>query len=59
MVFYQKSESAIINKEILSKGIDLRLGVNLKEIKSDENGKVRAVLLYQKLAKKLLVMLLG
>ncbi len=37
-------ESEMINKEILSNGIDLRLGVNLKEIKADENGQVKSVL---------------
>ena len=35
-------ESEMINKEILSNGIDLRLGVNLKEIKADENGQVKS-----------------
>ena len=38
-------ESEMINKEILSNGIDLRLGVNLKEIKSDENGKVKSIII--------------
>jgi len=38
-------ESAMINKEILSNGIDLRLSNNLKEIKSDENGKVKSVII--------------
>ena len=36
-------ESAMINREILDNHIDLRLGVNLKEIKADENGKVKSV----------------
>ncbi|MGB0892509.1 MAG: NAD(P)/FAD-dependent oxidoreductase [Flavobacteriaceae bacterium] len=38
-------ESAMINKEILNNGIDLRLGVNLKEIKSDENGQVKSIVI--------------
>ena len=38
-------ESAMINKEILDNHIDLRLGVNLKEIKSDENGQVKSVVI--------------
>ena len=38
-------ESAMINKEILDNHIDLRLGVNLKEIKADENGKVKSVII--------------
>ena len=38
-------ESAMINKEILGNGIDLRLSNNLKEIKSDENGKVKSVII--------------
>ncbi|MEO2100035.1 MAG: FAD/NAD(P)-binding oxidoreductase [Flavobacteriaceae bacterium] len=33
-------ESEMINREIREKGIDLRLGTNLKEILTDENGKV-------------------
>jgi NAD(P)H-nitrite reductase large subunit len=40
-----EGESAMINKEILDNGIDLRLGVNLKEIKSDANGKVKSVII--------------
>jgi len=40
-----KEESAIINKEITDNGIDLRLGVNLQEIKSDENGNVKSVII--------------
>ena len=40
-------ESAIINKEILSNGIDLRLSSNLKEIKSDENGKAKSVIIQE------------
>ena len=38
-----EGESAMINREIRDNGIDLRLGVNLKEIISDENGKVRGI----------------
>ncbi|MEZ4798015.1 MAG: FAD/NAD(P)-binding oxidoreductase [Flavobacteriaceae bacterium] len=38
-------ESAMINREILSNGIDLRLSSNLKEIKSDENGKVKSIVI--------------
>jgi NAD(P)H-nitrite reductase large subunit len=38
-------ESTMINREIISNGIDLRLGVNLKEIKSDKNGKVKSVII--------------
>lgn len=40
-----EGESEMINREILSNGIDLRLGVNLKEIKADENGKVKSVVI--------------
>ncbi|MFY0712593.1 NAD(P)/FAD-dependent oxidoreductase [Seonamhaeicola sp. NFXS20] len=40
-----KQESEMINKEILSNGIDLRLGTNLKEIKPDENGKVKSIVI--------------
>jgi len=40
-----KEESAMINKEILSNNIDLRLGANLKEIKADENGKVKSIII--------------
>ncbi|APY11380.1 FAD-dependent oxidoreductase [Seonamhaeicola sp. S2-3] len=40
-----KQESEMINKEIISNGIDLRLGVNLKEIKPDENGKVKSIVI--------------
>jgi NAD(P)H-nitrite reductase large subunit len=36
-------ESEMINREILDNGIDLRLGVNLKEINANENGKVKSV----------------
>ena len=37
------NESEMINREIISNGIDLRLGVNLKEINADENGKVKSI----------------
>ena len=40
-----KEESAIINKEILDAHIDLRLGVNLKEIKADKNGNVSSIII--------------
>ena len=40
-----EGESTMINNEIMSNGIDLRLGTNLKEIKADENGKVQSVIL--------------
>ncbi len=40
-----EGESDMINREIISNGIDLRLGVNLKEIKADENGKVKSVII--------------
>ena len=39
-----QEESAIINREILSNGIDLRLSTNLKEIISDEIGQVKSVI---------------
>lgn len=38
-------ESEMINKEILDNHIDLRLGVNLKEIKSDEKGHVKSIVI--------------
>lgn len=38
-----EGESQMINRHILSNHIDLRLGVNLKEILPDEHGKARAV----------------
>lgn len=38
-----EQESALINKEITDNHIDLRLGVNLKEIKADENGRAKSV----------------
>jgi len=40
-----KEESAMINKEILNNHIDLRLGVNLKEIIADDNGKAKSVVI--------------
>ena len=40
-----KEESAMINKEITDVHIDLRLGVNLKEIKADENGSVKSIII--------------
>ncbi|MCT4629867.1 FAD-dependent oxidoreductase [Winogradskyella sp.] len=38
-------ESAMINRHIKNHHIDLRLSTNLKEIKSDENGKVKSVII--------------
>jgi NAD(P)H-nitrite reductase large subunit len=40
-----KEESAMINREITDNHIDLRLGVNLTEIKSDEAGKVKSIVI--------------
>ena len=40
-----KQESAMINQEILDHHIDLRLGVNLKEIKTDAKGKATSVII--------------
>ncbi len=40
-----KEESEMINREILKSGIDLRLNVNLKEIKSNENGTVKSIVI--------------
>lgn len=40
-----KGESIMINREITDNHIDLRLGVNLKEIKSDTNGKVKSIVI--------------
>lgn len=37
-------ESEMINREIMTNGIDLRLSTELKEILPDENGKARAVI---------------
>ncbi len=38
-------ESGMINRHIKNHHIDLRLGSNLKEIKSDENGKVKSIVI--------------
>ncbi len=38
-------EAQMLNRHILSHGIDLRLKSNLKEIKSDENGRANAVVI--------------
>ena len=38
-------ESEMINKHILEHQIDLRLGVHLKEIKSDKNGQVSSIII--------------
>jgi NAD(P)H-nitrite reductase large subunit len=40
-----KGESEMLNRHIKNHHIDLRLGVNLEEILSDENGKARAVVI--------------
>ncbi|MDN3666270.1 NAD(P)/FAD-dependent oxidoreductase [Algibacter miyuki] len=40
-----EGESQMINREILSSGIDLRLSTNLKEIVSDENGQVKSIII--------------
>ena len=40
-----KGESEMLNRHIKNHHIDLRLGVNLKEILADENGKARAVVI--------------
>jgi len=40
-----EGESAMINRHIQNHHIDLRLGVNLKEIKADENGKAKSIVL--------------
>lgn len=40
-----EQESAMINKEIADNHIDLRLGVNLQEIKTDKNGNVKSVII--------------
>jgi len=42
-----EGESAMINRHIKNHHIDLRLGVNLKEIKADENGKVKSVIIQE------------
>ena len=38
-------ESEMINRHILENHIDLRLNTNLKEIKSDENGHVKSIII--------------
>ncbi|RED50223.1 NAD(P)/FAD-dependent oxidoreductase [Seonamhaeicola aphaedonensis] len=40
-----EGESAMINRHIKNHHIDLRLGANLKEIKADENGKAKSVVI--------------
>ncbi len=40
-----EGESAMINRHIQSHHIDLRLSTNLKEIRSDDNGKVKSVII--------------
>jgi NADPH-dependent 2,4-dienoyl-CoA reductase/sulfur reductase-like enzyme len=40
-----QGESQMLNRHIKNNHIDLRLGVNLKEILADENGKVRAAVI--------------
>ncbi len=40
-----EGESGMINREIIRNGIDLRLGVNLKEIKADNTGKVKSIVI--------------
>lgn len=40
-----EGESQMINEHIKNHHIDLRLSTNLKEIKSDENGKVKSVII--------------
>lgn len=40
-----EGESAMINRHIKNHHIDLRLGVNLQEIKADENGKVKSIII--------------
>ncbi|WP_282041388.1 NAD(P)/FAD-dependent oxidoreductase [Winogradskyella flava] len=40
-----EGESAMINRHIKNHHIDLRLSTNLKEIKSDDNGKVKSVII--------------
>ncbi|MEO1029874.1 MAG: FAD/NAD(P)-binding oxidoreductase [Bacteroidota bacterium] len=40
-----EGESAMINRHIRNHHIDLRLSTNLREIKSDENGKVKSVII--------------
>jgi NADPH-dependent 2,4-dienoyl-CoA reductase/sulfur reductase-like enzyme len=40
-----EGESEMINRHIKNHHIDLRLGMNLKEIKADENGKAKSVII--------------
>ncbi|MBT8279575.1 MAG: FAD-dependent oxidoreductase [Bacteroidia bacterium] len=40
-----EGESAMINRHIKNHHIDLRLGVNLKEITSDKNGKAKSIII--------------
>ena len=40
-------ESELINKHIKEHHIDLRLSTNLKEIKADENGKVKSIIIQE------------
>ncbi len=40
-------ESEMINRHIKNHHIDLRLGMNLKEIVSDENGKVKSIIIQE------------
>ncbi|WP_396603049.1 NAD(P)/FAD-dependent oxidoreductase [Algibacter sp. R77976] len=42
-----EGESEMINRHIKNHHIDLRLGHNLKEIKSDENGKVKSIIIQE------------
>ncbi|MFS4483732.1 NAD(P)/FAD-dependent oxidoreductase [Hyunsoonleella sp. 2307UL5-6] len=42
-----EGESAMINREILANGIDLRLSSNLKEIVADENGQVKSIIIQE------------
>jgi NAD(P)H-nitrite reductase large subunit len=42
-----KGESEMLNRHIKNHHIDLRLGTNLKEILSDENGKARGVVIQE------------
>ncbi|TBN05669.1 NAD(P)/FAD-dependent oxidoreductase [Hyunsoonleella flava] len=42
-----EGESAMINREIIANGIDLRLSANLKEIVADENGQVKSVIIQE------------
>lgn len=42
-----KGESEMINRHIKNHHIDLRLGVNLKEIISDENGQVKSIIIQE------------